>query len=144
MNGRTADHSSGKARPSMRPNNHEGAESLSLSAAKRIDEVCTRFEAAWQAGQAPRIQDFLGDTQGAEQETLRWELLRIEIDYRLRQGRVPTAEEYRSRFPGREAALGKEIEACVARAAGRPRPDDTLKTRAESDGTGVRTVPHLN
>ena len=36
-----------------------GADSLSL--ARQVDEVCLRFEAAWQAGQRPRIEEHLAD-----------------------------------------------------------------------------------
>jgi hypothetical protein len=32
---------------------------LSLSAVREVDAVCLRFEDAWQAGQRPRIEDFL-------------------------------------------------------------------------------------
>lgn len=53
-------------------------DSLSLSAANRIDEACLRFEAAWRAGQSPQLEDFLGKANGPERETLRWQLLRIE------------------------------------------------------------------
>ena len=27
---------------------------------ERVDEACDRFEAAWRAGRAPRIEDYLG------------------------------------------------------------------------------------
>jgi hypothetical protein len=32
---------------------------------RRPDQVCDRFEAAWKAGQRPRLEDFLGDTPEA-------------------------------------------------------------------------------
>jgi hypothetical protein len=35
---------------------------LPLSLARRINEVCNRFELALQAGPRPRLEDFLGDT----------------------------------------------------------------------------------
>lgn len=31
----------------------------STSFSAQLDEICTRFEAAWKAGQAPRIGDYL-------------------------------------------------------------------------------------
>ena len=46
--------------------NGRPCESLPANALKRIDEVCTRFEAAWGAGQAPHPEDFLGDAEGDE------------------------------------------------------------------------------
>jgi hypothetical protein len=39
--------------------------SLSLSALERVEQVCTRFDDAWLAGQRPRIEDFLGNTAEA-------------------------------------------------------------------------------
>jgi hypothetical protein len=36
--------------------------SLPLSQARRINELCDRFELAWQAGQGPRIEDYISDT----------------------------------------------------------------------------------
>jgi WD40 repeat protein len=71
----------------------------------RIDEVCERFEAAWQAGQSPRIEDFLGDVEAAERDALLRELLRVELDYRHRQGSAPTVEEYLERFPGHDSLI---------------------------------------
>src|SRR5215467_1992604 len=123
----------------MQPDHSTGPASLSLSVARRIDAVCVRFEAAWRAGQAPRIEDFLGDTQQAERETLLWELLRIEIDHRLRQGDVPAAEDYLGRFPDRDKLLREEIEERMARATGKPRPGDTMATHGS--GAGGSTLP---
>jgi tetratricopeptide (TPR) repeat protein len=125
----------------MGPQKPDRGESLSLSVALRIDGVCTRFEAAWQAGQTPRIEDFLGAAEEAEREALLWELLRIEIDCRLQQGRVPAVEEYQGRFPGRDALLREEVEGRVARATGKPRPGESMPTQDE--GAGVRTTPHV-
>jgi tetratricopeptide (TPR) repeat protein len=122
----------------MQPD-HSNGPSLSLSVARRIDAVCVRFEAAWRAGQAPRIEDFLGDTQQAERETLLWELLRIEIDHRLRRGDVPTVADYLGRFPNRDRLLREEIEERVARAAGNPRPGETMATHGT--GAGDSTLP---
>jgi hypothetical protein len=39
---------------------HAEYEALPLEAARRVDRVCDRFERAWQAGQRPRAEDFLG------------------------------------------------------------------------------------
>ena len=45
---------------SMRKDNRE---SLPLSVAERIDDVCGRFESAWKAGGRPRLEDYLGPDQ---------------------------------------------------------------------------------
>jgi WD40 repeat protein len=88
----------------------------------RIDEVCERFEAAWQAGQSPRIEDFLGDVEAAERDTLLRELLRVDLDWRIQQGNVPPVEEYLKCFSGHESLIRTEVEGRAARAAGGPRP----------------------
>jgi hypothetical protein len=33
---------------------------LPLSGSRRVDEACDRFEAAWNVGAPPRLEDFLG------------------------------------------------------------------------------------
>jgi serine/threonine-protein kinase len=72
---------------------------LPLSLAWRINDVCNRFELAWQAGTRPRLEDFLGDTSEPERSALLRELIALDIDYRRRTGEDPTADEYRQRFP---------------------------------------------
>jgi tetratricopeptide (TPR) repeat protein len=72
---------------------------LSLSLVLRINEVCNRFELAWQTGPRPRLEDFLSDTPEPERSALLRELIALDIDYRRRAGENPTAEEYRERFP---------------------------------------------
>jgi hypothetical protein len=74
-------------------------ESLPLAVEERIDALCGRFEDAWQAGQRPRLEDCLGQTEGLERQALLSELLRLERYYRVRAGETPSADEYRSRFP---------------------------------------------
>jgi len=120
----------------MKPETPDRRDSLPLSVAERIDEVCTRFEAAWQNGQ-PRLEEFLGAAEGPEREALLRELLRVELDYRCQGGSVPAVEDYLSRFPGYEPLLRAEIESRAARAAAGGQPpiqaavgtvDDALKT----------------
>jgi serine/threonine protein kinase/WD40 repeat protein/tetratricopeptide (TPR) repeat protein len=72
---------------------------LPLSGARRVNEVCNRFELAWQAGQRPRIEDYLGDTPEPEQSDLVRELVALDIDYRRQAGEEPQVDEYRARFP---------------------------------------------
>ncbi len=55
-----------------------------LSLAQMVDEVCTRFEDAWQADDRPRIEDYLADLDGAvKREALR-ELIELDVHYRQR------------------------------------------------------------
>jgi hypothetical protein len=58
---------------------------------RRIDELCDRFEAAWRAGQRPRIEECLRESPQEERAQLLGELLPLELVYRL--------EEYQQRFP---------------------------------------------
>jgi WD40 repeat protein len=50
---------------------------------ERIDQICDRYEAAWLAGQRPRIDDFLREMPEAEHLGLLHELLRLERAYLL-------------------------------------------------------------
>jgi serine/threonine-protein kinase len=72
---------------------------LPLSLGLRIEPACNRFELAWQAGQRPRIEDFLGELPEPERSALARELIALEIDYRRRAGEDPPPDEYRARFP---------------------------------------------
>ena len=72
--------------------------SLPLPALERIDNRCLEFEAAWKAGEVPRIEDYLGDMQGVERGELLRQLLLLDLDYRCLQADQPTVEEYRGRF----------------------------------------------
>jgi WD40 repeat protein/serine/threonine protein kinase len=66
---------------------------------RRVDQICDAFETAWQRGQEPLIEGFLGDTAGAERIKLFKELLRLELEYRLKRGRLPALADYERRFP---------------------------------------------
>jgi tetratricopeptide (TPR) repeat protein/serine/threonine protein kinase len=71
----------------------------SAATALRVEQVCDRFEAAWQAGQRPGIEDYLRDSAESEQPALLRELLAFELEYRRRAGENPTVNEYLARFP---------------------------------------------
>ena len=47
----------------------------------RIDPACDQFEAAWQQGTSPRIEEYLADTPTDVREALLRELLHLEIHY---------------------------------------------------------------
>src|SRR5262245_33443548 len=71
-----------------------GKETLSPQQMRRLDELCTRFEAAWKAGQPPRIRDYLGESPEAERAALLQELIELDVEYRHRRGEEPKAQEY--------------------------------------------------
>src|SRR3954465_13190871 len=64
-----------------------------------VDAICDVFEAAWYAGQAPRIEDFLPRADLPQQDVLFRELLLAEWDLRRGQGQNPELKTYASRFP---------------------------------------------
>jgi len=76
----------------------DGAKPLPFDALQRIDRACTRFEQAWRSGPRPDLRDYLAGT-GDERIALFCELLKVELECRLKRGEQPAAEEYRPRFP---------------------------------------------
>jgi eukaryotic-like serine/threonine-protein kinase len=78
---------------------------LPLAEWKRIDDICSAFEAAWAKGERPDPAAFLGDAVGATRDRLFRELLAIEVDSRRSRGEQPLAPEYRERFPDHEEAI---------------------------------------
>jgi WD40 repeat protein/serine/threonine protein kinase len=85
-------------------------ESLSFEAERRIDAVCQRFEDAWKAINPPRLEDFLGEAAGPERSVLLRELLRLELDYRRRNGDTPDLAKYLPRFPEDAALIREDFE----------------------------------
>src|SRR4051812_6094634 len=75
---------------------------LSSAMVECIEEVCDRFEAAWKAGQGPRIEDFLGDTPEPGRSALLRELIVVEVAYRVRSTDDPRPDDYRARFPAHD------------------------------------------
>ena len=73
--------------------------SLPMGIARQIDAICDRFEEAWLGNQRPHIEDCLTDVDEAHRSTLLRELLRVELECRLRSEDAPAVEDYRRRFP---------------------------------------------
>jgi serine/threonine protein kinase len=96
-----------------------------LELVARVDAKCDRFEAAWLAGERPRLEEFMGATAGAERDALLRGLLALEIHYRRRAGESPEADEYRTRFPGNDALL-----ALLFGPSAPPSPDSSGETLA--------------
>ncbi|HEY2302991.1 MAG TPA: hypothetical protein VGH66_13925 [Acidimicrobiales bacterium] len=70
-----------------------------------VDEACDRFEAAWRAGDRPRIEDFLGGPTDSRRPVLLRYLLDVELDYRGGLGESPEPSEYQVRFAGHEGLI---------------------------------------
>jgi serine/threonine-protein kinase len=86
-----------------------------LAQARRVDQICTAFEAAWKAGQRPRIEDFLPAGPEGERAAILRELVPLEAEYRRQAGEEPRPEEYDRRFPDLDPAW---LAAAVAGSAG--------------------------
>jgi tetratricopeptide (TPR) repeat protein/predicted Ser/Thr protein kinase len=112
------------------PNPTAATENLSVE--QRVDAACVRFEAAWQADQRPRIEDFLNAVPEAERPALLRELLHLELEYRRRGSEDVRADEYRTRFP-QHAALIEQV--CNATAP--PRPGAGLPATVVVEGPAV-------
>jgi len=93
---------------------------------RSIDPVCDAFEAAWQQGTRPVIEDYLGTVVEAVQPLLLAELVRTELEWRFRRGDLPTAAEYRARLP----ACTDSIENWLTEAR---RAAETLSADGEPD-----------
>ncbi len=101
-----------------------------------VDEICDRFEAAWCAGDRPRIEDFLDGATHLSRRTLLRHLLAVEFDYRGRLGESPEESEYRSRFPGQEGLIDSVLDRFAGRFKEvRPADLDTFEIRTGRDGT---------
>jgi serine/threonine protein kinase len=74
------------------------ADALPLLLARRINAVCNQFERAWNAGQRPGIEEYLGDTLEPARSALLRELIALEIACRRRVGETPRVEDYQARF----------------------------------------------
>ena len=67
---------------------------------RRVDGTCDRFEALWEGGAEPRIEEFLAacELPGSRRAALLCELLKIERELRQRRGEQPVTSEYLRRF----------------------------------------------
>ncbi|HEX8203144.1 MAG TPA: serine/threonine-protein kinase, partial [Isosphaeraceae bacterium] len=93
--------------------------------AARIDGACDRFEAAWQAGLRPRIEEALAaEPRDWHPELLRC-LLAVELAYRARRGEHLASADYRARFPGAAEVIRAAFEALPAVAPGAAGPRAT-------------------
>jgi len=104
--------------------------SSSATHAEGIDRLCDQFEAAWQAGEQPRIEDYLRDVGEKDRTALLCELLVVELDLRARGGERPSRDAYSERFPSGakavEAAFGIHGSPDVPALEGGPEPARAL------------------
>ena len=110
-----------------------------LSRDRMIDEICTRFEQAWRAGERPLIEAYLAPGGDTTPEVLLRELLLLEIFHRRRLGEAPAVREYEIRFP--QVGAGWLAEA-LAESPGRAGETQVVGLAALADGNSPR-VPYF-
>src|SRR5438045_1730496 len=108
-------------------------EALLVAQDEALDRACDRFEAAWRAGERPRIEEYLGGTEGAERAVRARELIAIDLHWRARAGERATAGEYLERLPGNAEAVHAAFERIDRFGSGR--------WRADGAGAGAEIVP---
>jgi|GEM_PF-2823753 len=80
-----------------------------LDVEDQIDVICDRFEAAYQAGETPRIESFLEYVPQALRTSLLFELFGIEIEYRRERDGSLDFSEYAGRFPRESRMLWRRF-----------------------------------
>jgi len=117
---------------------------LDIDLARRIDEVCRRFEAAWREGRQPRVEDYLVDVSHEGRPALRAELEALERELR-------PSEETIARFNSGPAAATEPRTApspsLVAEAptiAPGPPPTGPIPGDAPSSVHAASTIPPVD
>jgi serine/threonine-protein kinase len=92
-----------------------GFGSLPPEVVLRLEQVCTRFQAAWEGGDTPRIEDYLAGWEEPGRSALLRELVRLDVHYRRGRDAALPLQEYQARFPDLDpdwlAAAGEGSEA---------------------------------
>jgi eukaryotic-like serine/threonine-protein kinase len=78
---------------------------LTLFEAELVHQACDRFENEWRGGIRPVIEGYLDAIGESCRLTLLHELIKLELELRMKVGELPTVEEYRLRFPDRAHAI---------------------------------------
>src|SRR5262245_26851039 len=78
---------------------------LPLEILDRIDQICDRFERAWEQGGRPRIENYLEEIAEPYRAALLRDLLAAELDARRRRGEHPSPTDYVARSPGHSESL---------------------------------------
>lgn len=76
----------------------------------RVDILCDEFERDWIAGRTPRIEEHLGAVAEDVRSAAFPELLKIELEYRLKRGQSVSIAEYVERFPDQSVQVSELVE----------------------------------
>lgn len=64
-----------------------------------INRLCNQFEAEWQAGRRPALEELLQGLPAADKRAVLHDLLPLEIEYRQHSGESVNMDDYAKRFP---------------------------------------------
>jgi serine/threonine-protein kinase len=117
-------------------------DSVPLSVELRVDRVCVRFEAAWKAGQRPRIEEYLASVEPSERPVFLRELLLLDLDYRSKAGEQPRASEYHARFAEDAAAIDAAFSRLCGATLPPPAAPGTSGTSGQQSGDPADWPPH--
>jgi serine/threonine-protein kinase len=110
--------------------------SSAVALARRVNDACERFEAAWRTGDRPSLESFLEGSVEPERSAIFAELLALEVELLRDEGGQPAFSAYFSRFPDH----GRIIESVFAQgprdASGQPTPDSLTILLAGEPGPG--------
>ena|GEM_PF-281221 len=90
----------------------------SLGSARRLNDVCERFETAWRGGNSPRIEDELRECPESEREPLLVELLALELELLESAGQPASLSTYQTRFPDNLPLVEQAFELARSSRAG--------------------------
>ncbi len=83
---------------------------MSQTPQDRIDTLIDAFESEWRSERRPDVATFLERIAETERPALLRELVRLELEYRLRAGEPARVEECLSRFPALQAERAEVLE----------------------------------
>ncbi|HLJ97382.1 MAG TPA: serine/threonine-protein kinase, partial [Gemmataceae bacterium] len=104
--------------------------SLPLALARRVDEVCERYEAAWKSGRRPSLQEYIEGIGEPVRSALLQELVPLDLEYRRRHGDDPQPTDYLGSFPELNSAWLAQRIATLSQVA---EPSAEVPNRKASD-----------
>ena len=124
---------------SDRPSDNLGG--LDIDLARRIDEVCRRFEADWREGRQPRIEDYLVDVSDEGRPALRAELEALERELRPSEETVARPEAGPPTAPEPQTAPNPATIAEAPTIAPGTPPTTPIPARRPPWSTRMSTIP---
>ncbi len=112
-----------------------------LSLARRLDQICDRFEQLWFSGQRPKLELYLIKVPASEREMLLAELLPMELECRLQRGEQPTLAEYRRRLPAYVDVIEKLVGPLPGSGGPDPNPSEPPALPPEESGPPEESAP---